>query len=71
MNKRVKDLLLTSIYLFLVLVAVFLVVTYVGQRVAVIGSSMEPTLSDKDNLLVDKLSYRLHDPARFDIVVFP
>lgn len=71
MNKRVKDLLLTSIYLFLVLVAVFMVVTYVGQRVAVIGSSMEPTLSDKDNLLVDKLSYRLHDPERFDIVVFP
>lgn len=71
MNKRVKDLLLTSIYLLLVLVGVFLVVTYVGQRVAVIGSSMSPTLTDKDNLLVDKLSYRLHDPERFDIVVFP
>ncbi|MCR4787841.1 MAG: signal peptidase I [Lachnospiraceae bacterium] len=71
MNKRIKDLLLTSIYLLLVLIGVFLVVTYVGQRVEVIGSSMEPTLTDKDHLLVDKLSYRLHDPERFDIVVFP
>jgi signal peptidase I len=32
---------------------------------------MEPTLSDGDNLIVDKLSYRFHDPQRFDIIVFP
>ena len=29
------------------------------------------TLSDRDNLIVDKISYRLHDPERFDIIVFP
>ena len=32
---------------------------------------MEDTLSDGDNLIVDKISYRLHDPERFDVVVFP
>ena len=32
---------------------------------------MEPTLSDGDNLIVDKISYRFHDPERFDIIVFP
>ena len=32
---------------------------------------MEPTLSNGDNLIVDKLSYRFHDPERFDIIVFP
>ena len=32
---------------------------------------MQPTLSDGDNLIVDKLSYRFHDPDRFDIIVFP
>ena len=71
MKKGIKDLLLTSFYLLLVLVAVFFVVTYVGQRISVIGSSMEPTLTNGDHLLVDKLSYRFHDPERFDIVVFP
>ena len=35
------------------------------------GSSMEPTLSTEDNLIVDKISYRFHDPERFDIIVFP
>ena len=71
MNKKLKDILSTSLYLLIVLVATFLVVTYVGQRTKVIGSSMSPTLADGDNLIVDKISYRFHDPERFDIVVFP
>lgn len=71
MNKRLKDILSTSLYLLAVLVMTFLVVTYVGQRTMVIGSSMEPMLSDGDNLIVDKISYRFHDPQRFDIIVFP
>ncbi len=32
---------------------------------------MEPKLSTEDNLIVDKISYRFHDPERFDIIVFP
>ena len=71
MNKKLKDILSTRLYLLIVLVATFLVVTYVGQRTKVIGSSMSPTLTDGDNLIVDKISYRFHDPERFDIVVFP
>lgn len=71
MNKKLKDLLSTSVYLLVVLAMTFLVVTYVGQRTRVIGSSMEPTLSDGDNLIVDKISYRFHEPERFDIIVFP
>ena len=32
---------------------------------------MEDTLSDGDNLIVDKISYRFHNPERYDVVVFP
>lgn len=71
MNKKLKDLLGTSLYLLMVLILTFLVVTYVGQRTMVVGSSMEPTLSDGDNLIVDKISYRFAEPERFDIIVFP
>ena len=71
MNKRLKDILSTSIYFLIVLILTFLVVTYVVQRTMVIGSSMEPMLSDGDNLIVDKLSYRFNEPQRFDIIVFP
>ena len=51
MKKILKELLGTSIYLLIVLILTFLVVTYVGQRTKVSGSSMEPTLSDGDNLI--------------------
>ena len=71
MKKKVKEILGTSLYLLGVLVATFLIVTYVGQRTKVSGSSMEPMLSDGDNLIIDKISYRFQDPQRFDIVVFP
>ena len=32
---------------------------------------MEPKLSNEDNLIVDKISYRFHEPERYDIIVFP
>ncbi|NBH26757.1 signal peptidase I [Lachnospiraceae bacterium] len=70
-NKTLKEILSTSIYLLVVLILTLLVVTYVGQRTKVIGNSMSPMLSDGDNLIVDKISYRFQEPQRFDIIVFP
>ena len=66
-----RELLNTAIYLLCVLGAVWLVITFVGQRTEVEGASMVNTLHNGDNLIVDKLSYRFHDPERFDIIVFP
>lgn len=59
------------IYIGIVFLLTYLVIHYVGQRTQVSGSSMEATLSDGDNLIVDKISYRFRDPERFDIIVFP
>ena len=67
----VKEILSTSIYLLCVLIATYLIIHYVGQRTEVQGSSMEPTLQDADNLIVDKITYRFREPQRFDIIVFP
>ena len=44
---------------------------FVVERVVVVGESMEPTLDNGDNVLIDKLSARLGKIDRFDIVVFP
>ena len=71
MKNILKEILSTSIYLLVVLCAAYLIITYVGQRTQVSGSSMETTLSDGDNLLVDKITDRFSDPKRFDIIVFP
>ena len=71
MKNIVKEVFSTLLYILVVLAATWLVITFVGQRTQVKGSSMEPTLSDNDNLIVDKISYRFSDPQRFDIIVFP
>ena len=71
MNKVMKEMISTLLYLLLVLCLTWIVITFVGQRTEVDGVSMEMTLMDRDNLIVDKISYRFHDPARFDIIVFP
>lgn len=71
MKKIIKEILDTSVYLLVVLLLTYLVITFVGQRTVVSGASMEETLSDRDNLIVDKISYRFSEPKRFDIIVFP
>ncbi len=58
-------------YLMLVFLTAFLILHFIGQRTQVLGQSMENTLSNQDNLIVDKLSYHFVKPSRFDIVVFP
>ena len=66
-----RELLGMLAYVGIVLAITFLIITFVGQRTHVSGESMENTLDDGDQLIVDKLTYRFHDPERFDIIVFP
>ena len=66
-----REIISTVVYLLAVVALTFLFVQYVGQRTHVNGDSMNATLEDGDNLIVDKISYRFTDPERFDIIVFP
>lgn len=61
----------TILYILIIVFLTWVIITFVGQRTKVDGHSMEPTLSDGDNLIVDKISYRFRDPERYDIIVFP
>ena len=66
-----QEIVINSIYLLVVFLLALCMVKFVGQRTVVNGSSMNPTLEDGDNLIVDKLTYTFSDPKRFDIIVFP
>jgi signal peptidase I len=35
-----------------------------------VGISMETTLADKDQIIINKFSYRFSDPERFDVIVY-
>ncbi|MCR4781159.1 MAG: signal peptidase I [Lachnospiraceae bacterium] len=70
-DQRKKDGIEFLVYIAVLVLISFLVVTFIGQRTVVSGASMNNTLYDKDNLIIDKISYKFHDPKRFDVVVFP
>lgn len=42
----------------------------IGYVCEVNGASMNPTLADEDRLIVSRVPYYLHDPERFDVIVF-
>lgn len=63
----IKDLIF---YVVLIFVCIYIIPNFVLQRTIVDGNSMEYTLEDKDQLYVEKLSYRFDALKRFDIIVF-
>lgn len=70
-SRPLREVLSMIVYLAVILGVTYLIIHYMGQRTQVSGMSMYPTLSDGDNLIVDKISYRFRDPERYDIIVFP
>lgn len=48
----------------------FLIVWHLGQRVSMIGDSMNPVLRNGDVVLVNRLVYNARRPRRGDIIVF-
>lgn len=54
----------------LALVAAAILRAFVGQAFFIPSESMTPQLEVGDRVVVSKISYRLHDPRRGDVVVF-
>ncbi|KMK77190.1 signal peptidase I [Alkalihalobacillus pseudalcaliphilus] len=48
----------------------FLIRYFLFAPIVVDGESMSPTLHNGDRMIVNKISYTLFEPERFDIVVF-
>lgn len=65
-----KEILSWIVYIGVVVLVTWFILNFVGQRTVVDGRSMNATLNDGDNLIVEKLSYRFGDPERFDVIVF-
>lgn len=46
-----------------------IIIIFIAQSFVVRGESMEATLHDGQRLLIEKISYRFHEPSRGDIIV--
>ena len=69
-NESIWRMLEFFAYCLLAMFIAYLIITFVGQRTVVDGDSMYPTLEDKDNIIVEKLSYRFGEIERYDVIVF-
>ena len=69
-TKIIKESFHLLFYFILVILTSYMITQFIGQRTQVIGKSMENTLTDQDNLIVDKISYHFIHPKRYDIIVF-
>ena len=65
MEKNIKELIP---YIIIIIVVVF-IRSYIITPVIVRGDSMDNTLKDGQVLFLSKISYRLNDIKRFDIIV--
>ncbi|MFA5931991.1 MAG: signal peptidase I [Candidatus Paceibacterota bacterium] len=57
-------------FAFIALIIVVPIRVLIAEPFIVSGSSMVPTFTNGDYLIIDKISYRLSDPKRDDVVVF-
>ncbi len=69
-GRRARSLVELAVLVVLAVLATWLVRTYLVAPFSIPSGSMENTLRPGDRILVDRLSYRLHDVRRGDAVVF-
>src|SRR6202158_5601011 len=69
-STRQKSFLRDTLEIVFLALVLYVVIQYAVQTVHVLGSSMYSTLHDNDLLVASKISYKLHQPQRGDIIVF-
>lgn len=66
----VKEVSLWIFEIAITLAIAFVFVYFFGLRTSVVGQSMAPTLTNKENILVNRFIYQISDPKANDLVVF-
>jgi signal peptidase I len=70
-RRRIPVLLELPLLLLAAIVVTLVVKAVLAQAFYIPSASMEPQLRERDRVVVSRTAYRLHDPRRGDIIVFP
>ena len=68
--KIIKDIFEMIVGSMIVIFLAFVIVFSVGIKTSVVGDSMEPVLYNGQEILMNRVVYRLSSPKRGDVVVF-
>lgn len=69
-TKVIKDIAETLVGSIVVIFLAFVIVFSVGMRTSVIGDSMEPSLYNAQEILMNRIIYKISTPKRGDVIVF-
>src|SRR5690625_1527911 len=70
MNNRTNELYDWLKAIIIAALIALAVRTFLFSPIIVDGPSMQPTLYDRDQMIVNKFIYKFKEPERFDIVIF-
>lgn len=69
-NKLISFFIELAKTIAIVFILAFVIRYFFIQPFVIEGSSMEPNFHNRQLILIDKISYRFHEPKRGDVVVF-
>ena len=69
-SKVIKDVLEVLIGSVAAIFLAVVIIYSVGMRTSVIGNSMEPALWNGQEILINRIGYKLSTPKRGDVIVF-
>ena len=70
MHKKKYAFLEYAVYVFILVFVLFIAPKYLVEKILVDGTSMECSLYNGQQVLIEKVSRNFNGPDRFDIVVF-
>ena len=68
--KIIKDILEMLVGSAVAVFLAFVLIFSAGMRTSVVGDSMEPVLSNGQEILMNRIIYRISTPKRGDVIVF-
>ncbi len=66
----VREVIIWIICIVLSILAGYLVTKYAIEKTSIVGDSMNETLMDGEEIIINKLAYKFSSPDRFDVIVF-
>lgn len=69
-KRVIKEILIWLLEIAAVIFLAYFIVHFTLEKTEMMGTSMEGVLSEGDNLIVNKFTYVISDPKRFDLIVY-
>ena len=69
-EEMIREIVLWAISILGAILAAFLITKFALEKTTLSDSSMSTTLEKNDQIIINKVLYKISDPKRYDVIVF-